>query len=117
MVLLRDGAPPNPCPMPELTLPKVRRPWVKERSDRPHGNRPHQKQYHTTKWRNDRAAHLAENPLCVKCLEEDGRHVEATVSDHIDPVEQGGDMWDWKNRQALCSSHHNRKSGSEKGTQ
>lgn len=94
--------------MPELTRSRIRRPWVKEVIQR--GNNPI---YQTKQWKADRKAHLDANPLCVKCQEE-GIAREATVSDHIVPVEQGGDMWDWKNRQALCASHHNRKSSKEK---
>jgi 5-methylcytosine-specific restriction protein A len=68
--------------------------------------------YHSTAWRKDRAAHLLSNPLCVECNSK-GLVNKATVSDHILPIEQGGDVWDWNNRQALCQSCHNSKSASE----
>jgi 5-methylcytosine-specific restriction enzyme A len=56
---------------------------------------------HTKEWKQDRLMHLNANPLCVMCKAE-GKIVEATVSDHIIPRSQGGDPWDWKNRQGLC---------------
>lgn len=61
--------------------------------------------YQTKEWKQDRLAHLMSNPLCVIC-EREGITREATVSDHIIPINQGGDKWDWNNRQALCK-HHN----------
>lgn len=57
--------------------------------------------YQTKQWKQDRLAHLMSIPLCVIC-EREGRTREATVSDHIIPIKQGGDKWDWSNRQALC---------------
>ena len=78
--------------------------------------------YNTQRWRKDRAAHLSQPTyyrgewypvtLCVKCLER-GRVEIATVSDHIVPISQGGDVWDWANRQGLCPTCHNQKSGGE----
>lgn len=56
--------------------------------------------------------HLAANPVCVICATK-GLIVSATVSDHIRPVRQGGDPWDWSNRQALCDTCHASKSGRE----
>src|SRR4051812_47790907 len=91
----------------------IHRPWlpVKQVS---HASRSHSAVYQTKEWKADRRLHLAANPLCVECLIED-RSVPATVSDHIVPIEQGGDVWNWTNRQALCASHHNKKSAKERG--
>lgn len=61
--------------------------------------------YQTKQWKEDRKQHLIYNPLCEICKKE-GRTTEATVSDHIIPIKQGGDKWDWSNRQPLCK-HHN----------
>ena len=68
--------------------------------------------YHTQAWRKDRAAHLAAYPLCKHC-NDNGTVTLATVSDHIVPIEQGGDVWDWNNRQPLCITCHQRKSAYE----
>lgn len=61
--------------------------------------------YQTKEWKQDRLLHLMNNPLCIICQTE-GRTREATVSDHIIPINQGGDKWNWNNRQPLCK-HHN----------
>lgn len=64
--------------------------------------------YSLNKWKKDRNAHIHANPFCVECLKI-GLHVLATVSDHIQPISQGGAIWDWENRQGLCEIHHNKK--------
>ena len=90
----------------------IQRPWVKT-STGGHHTRSHNKFYQTTRWRKDRALHIAANPLCVACAKEN--MVEpSVVSDHIISIEMGGDPWAWSNRQALCQSHHNKKSANEK---
>ena len=61
--------------------------------------------YQSKHWKSDRKLHLMMNPLCRLCKEE-GKTTLATVSDHIKPINQGGSVWDWANRQPLCA-HHN----------
>jgi 5-methylcytosine-specific restriction protein A len=39
--------------------------------------------------------------------------VAAVLVDHIEPVKQGGDMWDPGNLQPLCNLCHERKSAAE----
>lgn len=51
--------------------------------------------------------------LCVHCKEE-GRITRATVADHIQPIELGGDPLDINNGQGLCSHHHAKKSAHER---
>ena len=68
--------------------------------------------YWSYRWKKDRTAYIAQNPLCVKCKEK-GIITEAKVSDHIVPINEGGDIWHWKNRQALCTTCHNIKSAKE----
>lgn len=62
--------------------------------------------YKTARWRKDRELHLQMNPLCKLCQELEGRTEAATVSDHIIPINQGGSVWDWSNRQPLCKRHN-----------
>lgn len=79
--------------------------------------------YKTKEWRAARAAHLAENPLCVKCLDE-GVKTLGNVVDHkkqinrADPYDtQGGrypDPLDPSNFQTMCTKHHNQKSAMER---
>jgi 5-methylcytosine-specific restriction protein A len=63
------------------------------------------------KWRKLRKLFLQKNPLCHKC-KQDGKYVEATVVDHIEP-HRGDDklMWDENNWQSLCKPCHDSKTG------
>lgn len=66
-------------------------------------------------WRKARAVYLAEHPLCVAC-EREGRVTAATDVDHVIP--HRGDerrFWDETNWQALCKTHHGRKTAAEDG--
>lgn len=90
------------------------RPWVsKQKGPNDHrGNNPF---YRSKEWKMDRAARRREpeNNLCVECRKK-GIIKYGPVEDHIIPISQGGDPWDWANRQALCYHHHAVKSGKEK---
>lgn len=68
--------------------------------------------YNSTRWRKLSAAHKRAHPLCVEC-EKKGFVVPVKVTDHIVPINNGGDPWDWKNLQSMCNMHHNKKSGRE----
>lgn len=97
--------------MPKLSKGPKRRPWAPPKE-------PQQRRletefdYNSPRWRADRRLHLQEEPLCRICVSK-GLTVEATVSDHVNPVRTGGDPWDRKNRQSLCKTCHDRKSGRE----
>jgi len=39
--------------------------------------------------------------------------VAAVVADHIKPIKDGGERFDWVNLQGLCISCHNRKTARE----
>lgn len=71
--------------------------------------------YWSTRWRQDRKLHIETNPLCEECKRQ-GRVTPAIYSDHIRPIKQGGDPWDWANRQALCKRCHDIKSAKEAHT-
>ena len=65
------------------------------------------------RWRRERKAFLASNPLCAGCARQ-GRITVATIVDHIIPHK--GDLqafWDKANRQGLCENCHNVKTASE----
>ena len=95
-------------------LNSSRRPWEPAKSEGKQTGRTEQVfNYNSTEWRRDRKAHLAANPLCIDCQKK-GKTVLATVSDHIVAIRQGGDPWSWENRQPLCDSCHNSKSGKER---
>lgn len=63
--------------------------------------------YKTKRWRDLRAWHLRQEPLCAFCLLYDSVAEEATVVDHIKP-HKGEDklFWDSKNLQSLCKKCH-----------
>lgn len=90
---------------------KIERSWVKEAKpfERNNSNAAF---YNSRTWRKFRKSFLDKNPLCVECMKDD-LVVKATVADHIVRIEAGGDMLNEANLQALCSHHHNKKSGKE----
>ena len=96
--------------------------WTKSKQKQFHwqDNKPKQwtsddlaKQYHTTRWRKLRKRFISQFPLCAECLTFD-KVVEAKVVDHIKPIKDGGEMYDWDNLQSLCHSCHNSKSARER---
>ncbi len=64
--------------------------------------------YSTQRWQRLRKVKLAEDPLCVSCLEmsitKPANHV-----DHVKAIKHGGDPWEWSNLQSLCASCHTTK--------
>ena len=62
-------------------------------------------------WQKARLLFLASNPLCVHC-DREGRVTAANVVDHVIP-HRGNEtlFWDEGNWQALCKTHHDRKTG------
>ena len=98
--------------MPNKTK-KLQRPWVPERTPFKNLNSEKNKSvYNNRKWRKFSAAYKKRNPFCVKC-EAEGRVTASTVTDHIERINEGGDIYDENNLQALCKSCHNSKSGKE----
>ena len=68
--------------------------------------------YTSTRRRALRAKKIQADPLCEECLRQ-GRTTPATVVDHIEPINRGGEALAWDNLQSLCASCHNKKSGRE----
>jgi 5-methylcytosine-specific restriction endonuclease McrA len=54
----------------------------------------------------------ASTRLCVAC-EGLGHLVASVVADHINPIKDGGERFDWANLQGLCISCPNRKTAGE----
>ena len=67
-----------------------------------------EKFYNSKRWRGMSRRFLAKNPLCAECLKV-GRTEAATHTDHINPIDKGGDWFSEANLQGLCMIHHNRK--------
>ena len=92
---------------------KLKRPWVPERKPfRNLNSEKNKKVYNSRKWRAFSKSYKERHPLCVKC-EAKGIIVSSEVTDHIERVNSGGDIYDESNLQALCKSCHNSKSGRE----
>lgn len=88
----------GPCPTCKRT--KRRR----ENTSRPSTDR----LYSTSRWQKIRKIKLARNPLCEMC-QSDGRTTEAILVDHVEPVRDGGAMFDITNLQSLCNQCHDVK--------
>ena len=73
---------------------------------------PERQRLYGHRWKRIRAAHLAANPWCVRCLE-DGIYTPATDVDHI--VDHKGDVERFfKGKlQSLCHKHHSVKTANE----
>lgn len=74
--------------------------------------RDHQQFYHTKGWTRTSKVYRQQHPICVHCKAE-GIIRPADVVDHIVPIQDGGEMFDWDNLQSLCHSHHNSKTAKE----
>lgn len=101
---------------------KVARPWMKTtvptgtQQGRKNDNR---KLYASAAWRKCSEMHRRQNPLCVECLKRKkttdcSPGTRRGVTDHIIPINQGGETWKPANWQTLCNKCHNAKSGKDK---
>ena len=64
-------------------------------------------------WQKLRKEHLDQHPLCADCLEE-GRLVEATEVDHVEPIEKAPERrLDPTNLRSQCKPHHSAKTARE----
>lgn len=69
--------------------------------------------YQTYKWRKLRNEFIKQHPLCVMC-KEDNTLTPAYAVDHITPIKDGGERFNWNNLQSLCKTHHAVKSSAER---
>lgn len=67
--------------------------------------------YNSPRWRALSKAFKANNPICCQC-----EHEATYYTDHIQPINEGGAMWDINNLQPLCVRCHAKKSGREAHT-
>lgn len=61
--------------------------------------------YQLQRWRNKRAAHLRESPLCVMCQAK-GKIVPATIADHVIPHHGDWNAFWLGELQSLCGDCH-----------
>jgi 5-methylcytosine-specific restriction protein A len=98
------------------TIPKEdKRPWHRKPTvtHSPQHQATNYDLYNSKKWRNYSKRFLSLNPLCIKCKSK-GRMEPASICDHIDPINLGGDVWDVNNHQPLCNTCHQRKRAQER---
>jgi 5-methylcytosine-specific restriction protein A len=69
--------------------------------------------YQSHRWHEYSRQYRKKHRLCVKCLEQ-GKTVLSECVDHILRIEEGGDMWNPDNHQALCTSCHSIKTKEER---
>lgn len=100
-------------------IKKLTKPYThKKSSEKPFQGRtiPNREIYSSHQWRKLSEAIRQKEPLCRQCKKE-GIRTAAKVVDHITPINQGGAAYDESNLQPLCSTCHQRKSGSERHSQ
>lgn len=68
--------------------------------------------YNSHRWHEYSRQYRKKHRLCVECLRENKTTISECV-DHIIPIEQGGDIWNPSNHQALCNHHHSIKTREE----
>ena len=69
--------------------------------------------YGQARWKKLSKYFRMKNPLCVLCQAE-GIVQASEVTDHIVPINKGGDPWAWSNLQAVCRHHNLSKAGKSK---
>jgi 5-methylcytosine-specific restriction endonuclease McrA len=95
------------------------RPWKKAvtapiPAENPNASRGKDTQiYRRAPWRTLRARILADEPYCRLCAQQE-RITDATMVDHIIPIEKGGAPLDPANCQPLCNRCHAIKSAKDK---
>lgn len=101
--------------MPFLPKKENSRPWAPPRPPQQGRKKDFSHIYNSTRHRKQRKAFLKANPFCVNC-DRQGILKPAKIFDHIIPLSEDSsysNTWDLENKQALCSSCHNQKSGRE----
>jgi len=64
--------------------------------------------YNSQAWRRLSRLQLQREPLCAECMKT-GRITPAEITDHIQPIRDGGTRLDLENLQSLCRACHNKK--------
>lgn len=75
----------------------------------PHDPRPWRKLYKTARWQRLREYHLAQQPLCAWCMQQD--IVEEATVVHHKKAHKGDEVlfFDPENLLSLCKPHHDRE--------
>ena len=97
--------------MPNINK-STRPPWMPDRLAHGRRKRPNREVYGTNRWTVFARRFKMNNPICVEC-EKVGMISPAEVTDHIKPINEGGEVWSLENLQSLCRRCHDQKSASE----
>jgi len=95
---------------------KKHRPWLSPTIDKKPFQRitPNTDFYNSRAWRKVSRLFLQSNPFCqCSSCKNQTIPLQSNLTDHIKPINQGGDLWDESNFQAMNSRCHNRKSAKE----
>ncbi len=76
-------------------------------------NTANQSFYNSTRWRKIAKGHKTKHPLCEECLDK-GIVTAVQITDHIIPIDKGGNKFSSDNLRSLCHKCHNKKSGRSK---
>lgn len=68
--------------------------------------------YSSAKWKSLSKRFREAHPLCIDCKKK-GRDTIAKHTDHIKPIDQGGEPLSWDNLQSLCIPCHSSKTAKE----
>ena len=66
--------------------------------------------YNSTQWRKVASLHKKLNPMCVI----EGCQNPVHTTDHIKPINDGGEPYNMNNLQSLCKRHNASKTGSQR---
>ena len=84
----------------------------KKKSSKSYSKPEHAKLYYSRRWRGLRNLFIRRNRLCINC-KDNNLIVEGELVDHIKPISEGGDFYEWSNLQTLCNPCHRKKSAKE----
>ena len=84
----------------------------KKKSSKPYSKPEHAKLYNSRRWRGLRNLYYQRNPLCAQC-NRNGITKAGDCVDHIKPISEGGDFYEWKNLNTLCNKCHSLKTAKE----
>ena len=103
-----------PTKHPPLSMPWKPQQQVKKKPST-YTNWGNTKFYQTKEWKQFRAQKKAMNPVCEICLSTKSIYIPMYFVDHIIPIKDGGDPFDFENVQSLCKRCNFSKTGREAG--
>ena len=97
--------------MPKLNTTNERPAWMGERRPFERMANKNEALYNSARWRSFSERYKRDNPMCCK----EGCTEPTAYTDHIQPINEGGAVYDINNLQPLCIGHNASKTGSQRG--